>query len=113
MGKRDALKRYKSPSRPLFKELPKGLIRLRPRRFAEWKALREWGKLPSWEIEPAGYLLRLSREKAEMTQAELASRLDSSQQAVAQAERWESNPTVDFMRRWAAACGSRLKVDLG
>jgi transcriptional regulator with XRE-family HTH domain len=75
--------------------------------------LREWGKLPPWEIEPAGYLLRLSREKAQLTQAELARRLDSSQQAVAQAERWESNPTVDFMRRWAEACRSKLTLEFG
>jgi transcriptional regulator with XRE-family HTH domain len=90
--------------------LPAGLVRRRPRRFSEWKALRTWGKLPAWEPEPIGYLLRVAREESGVTQEELARRLGCSQQAVGQAERWESNPTVEFMRRWARACGSRLKV---
>ena len=112
MGKPSSLKRYGAPDRPLLADLPKGLVRRRPRRFAEWKALRAWGKLPSWELEPVGYLLRVAREGAGLTQAELARRLGCSQQAVAQAERWEGNPTVDFIRRWAEACGSRVKIKL-
>jgi DNA-binding XRE family transcriptional regulator len=110
MGKRSTLKRYLSPRRALLAELPDGLVRRRPRRFAEWKALRAWGKLPSWEAEPVGYLMRLAREKAALTQGELARRLGCSQQAVAQAERWESNSTVDFLRRWAAACDSKVEI---
>ena len=90
--------------------VPKGLVRRRPRRFAEWKALRGWGKLPTWEIEPVGYLMRLARENVDLTQIELARRLGCSQQAVAQAERWESNPTAEFMRRWADACGARVRI---
>ncbi|MGH9316023.1 MAG: helix-turn-helix transcriptional regulator, partial [Thermoanaerobaculia bacterium] len=46
------------------------------------------------------------------TQRELAERVGVSQQAVAQAERWRSNPTIELMRGWAAACGARLKVDV-
>jgi transcriptional regulator with XRE-family HTH domain len=87
-------------------------VRRRPRRFPEWKALRSWGRLPAWELEPVGYLLRAAREAAGLTQAELARRLGCTQQAVAQAERWESNPTVGFIRRWAEACGSKLKLVL-
>ena len=110
MGKPSALKRYLAPRRALLSELPRGLVRRRPRRYAEWKALRGWGRLPSWEIEPIGYLLRSSRERAGLTQADLARNLGCSQQAIAQAERWESNPTAEFMRRWADACGATVRI---
>jgi len=60
----------------------------------------------------AGDLLRKAREKAGLTQTELASRLGHTQQAVAQAERAESNPTVSFLRRWARACGRSLSIRL-
>jgi len=113
MGKSSSLKRYEGRRRPLLTELPKGLVRRRPRRFAEWKALRGWGRLPAWELEPVGYLLRLAREEVGLTQTELARRLRCSQQAVAQAERWEGNPTVEFMRGWAKACGVTLNLGLG
>jgi transcriptional regulator with XRE-family HTH domain len=56
--------------------------------------------------------MRLARERAGLTQADLARRLVCSQQAIAQAERWESNPTVEFIRRWAAACGSKARIEL-
>ena len=96
----------------MLKNLPSGLVRLRPRRFAEWKALRGWGKLPVWEMEPVGYHLRLAREKADLTQSELGRRLGCSQQAIAQAERWQSNPTVELIRRWAEACGVKARLEL-
>jgi DNA-binding XRE family transcriptional regulator len=112
MGKPNSVKRYAGRNRPVVADLPRGLVRRRPRSFAEWKALRGWGKLPSWELEPVGYLLRLAREESDQTQAQLARRLGCSQQAVAQAERWQGNPTADFMRRWAAACGSTLTLRL-
>jgi len=83
----------------------------RPRAYEEWKALRRWGKLPDWESSPAGYLLRLAREEASLTQAELGRELDCSQQAVAQAERWMSNPTLAFIRRWQEACGARRAME--
>lgn len=83
---------------------------VRPRDFVEWAALREWGELPYWEIDPPGYLLRLVREEAGLTQSELAGRLGVSQQAVAQAERWDANPTAASMDRWARACGRRLTI---
>ena len=74
------------------------LRRTRPRSFIEWKTLRRWGRLPPWEADSAGYLLRLAREEAGFTQENLAQLLRCTQQAVAQAERWSSNPTVDFLR---------------
>ncbi len=106
------MKLYRSPSRPVFDRLPGGLTRRKPRSFLEWATLRRWRKLPSWEVEPVGYLLRLARERSGQTQQELALKLGCSQQAIAQAERWQANPTVDLMRRWADACRARLRVDL-
>ena len=89
---------------------PARLSRGRPRAFPEWQALRRWGKLPPWEAQVAGYLLRQAREDAGLTQRELGQRLGISQQAVAQAERWIANPTVGLMRRWAASCGAELLI---
>ena len=91
---------------------PRNLTRRRPRNFLEWKALQQWGKLPERESSVPGYLLRVAREGAGLTQAELAERLGISQQAVAQAERWESNPTIAFIERWARACNHELKIEL-
>ncbi len=90
----------------------RGLTRRRPRSFLEWRTLREWGKLPKRESSVSGYLLRVVREDAGLTQAELARSLDVTQQAVAQAERWESNPTIAFIERWAAACNRRVEIRL-
>jgi DNA-binding XRE family transcriptional regulator len=91
---------------------PALLSRGRPRAFPEWRALRRWGKLPPWEAQVAGYLLRQAREDAGLTQRELGQRLGISQQAVAQAERWVANPTVGLMRRWAASCGAELLITI-
>lgn len=88
-----------------------GLRRNRPRGFVEWKTLRRWGQLPADEASVPGYLLRLAREDSGLTQKELAGRLGTTQQSVAQAERWRSNPTVSFMRTWIDACGKELILD--
>jgi DNA-binding XRE family transcriptional regulator len=105
-----------SASRPVTRKSPTrattALERRKPRSFEEWRALRSWRRLPAWEADPPGYLLRLAREEAGCTQAVLADRLGVSQQAVAQAERWESNPTVAFLRSWAEALGSELELRL-
>ncbi len=98
--------------RGAMQELSPLVLRLKPRSYAEWRALRRWGKLPSWEETPAGYLLREAREAAGLTQASLAERLGTSQQAVAQAERPNGNPTVSFMRSWARACNAVLTLDV-
>lgn len=89
---------------------PLRLRRSRPRSFAEWSALRRWGKLPEWEAGVPGFLLRQARIEAALSQRELAERLGVTQQAVSRAEQWSSNPTVDLMRRWLEACGARLEL---
>ncbi len=88
---------------------PQALRRGKPRAYREWATLRRWGKLPAWEADVAGYLLRATREGAGLTQSQLAAVLGISQQAVAQAERWEANPTFAFARAWARACGKDFK----
>lgn len=98
------------PRRQLSYPLPEVPPRLKPRSYTEWKFLRTWGKLPRWELEPPGFILRLAREKAELTQAALAKRLGCTQQAIAQAERWDSNPTLRFLRQWERATEGRLSI---
>lgn len=92
--------------------LPATLRRRRPRAYAEWAALQRWGRLPVWEESPPGHLLRAAREAAGLTQEALARRLDCSQQAVAQAERADANPTIGFARRWAEATGAPCRLTL-
>jgi len=88
------------------------LRRGRPRSFLEWRTLRRWDKLPAWEIDLPGYVLRLSREQAGLTQTQLATALGITQQAVSRAERWQSNPTVGLLTRWLAACGKRVMLNV-
>jgi DNA-binding XRE family transcriptional regulator len=104
------MKTYIAPARPPIAKLPSGLLRRKPRSYPEWRALRSWRKLPAWEPEPVGYLLRLAREGAGLTQLALAKRLGVTQQSVAQAERWGSNPTVEYLRDWAAATESVVRL---
>lgn len=100
------------PDRSLPINLPPGFLRRRPRAYPEWRWLRQSGRMPAWEVLAAGFLLREAREEAGLTQRELAERLGCSQQAVARAERWESNPTVGLVERWAAATGRRAVLEL-
>jgi DNA-binding XRE family transcriptional regulator len=95
----------KNSTLPLL-DLPRG----KPRSYLEWKTLRRWDQLPSQERSTPGYLLKLAREETGLTQKELALRLNTSQQAIAQAERWQSNPTMSFMRSWMKACGKKLEL---
>ncbi len=88
------------------------LIRKRPRDYFEWKTLRQWDRLSASERDVPGYMLRLAREKAGLTQKQLANELEITQQAVAQAERWIYNPSVNFMKRWARACGMSTRIEL-
>lgn len=109
MGDADTVRMYRAPEGGTV--VPTLAVRRsRPRSFPEWSALRRWGKLPVWEREIVGFLLRQLREQAGLSQRALAVVLGVSQQAVAQAERWSANPTVNFLRRWAAACGSAANV---
>lgn len=110
MGPREPLKSYTAPPPRRLPPLPAGLKRTRPRSYVEWKALRRWGRLPSWEESPAGYLLRELRERSGFTQRQMAKKLGCSQQAVAQAERATNNPTVGALRAWARACGADVEI---
>ena len=91
MGRAKKVLKIPTDRRRLGLQLPTGLARRKPRVFQEWKALKEWGKLPAWETTPPGYLLRELRENAKLSQVAMSKRLQCSQQAVAQAERWEAN----------------------
>ncbi len=88
------------------------LDRKRPRAYEEWRALERWGRLPWQERNVPGFLLRKAREEAGLSQRELAGRLGCSQQAVSQAERWSSNPTVGFMESWARETGCELRLEI-
>lgn len=111
MGTTRPMRRFSASPQRALPPMPRGLKRRKPRDFLEWSTLRRWGMLPEWEESPPGYLLRETREKACPTQRELARRLCATEQAVSQAEAWESNPTVGFIRRWAEACGAtRLQI---
>lgn len=111
MGKQARILNYE-PRRRLSYPLPEVPARPKPRSYTEWKFLKTWGRLPQWELEPAGYVLRLARERAGLTQAAMATKLGCSQQAVAQAERWDSNPTIRFLRNWEQATEGALNVDV-
>jgi len=106
------MKTYVAPPPHPARALSGAALRRKPRSFLEWKTLRRWGSLPPWEEAPAGYLLRNAREEAGVTQHELGHRLRCSQQAVAQAERWASNPTVQFAREWARALDRKLQLEI-
>src|SRR5438132_1665150 len=56
--------------------------------------------------------VRHARERVDMTQAELASRIGSTQPAVARLEAGGIPPSLDTLRRIAAALDLELIVDL-
>ncbi len=58
----------------------------------------------------AGQLIRRSRQKAGLTQAELATRMGTTQSAVARLERPGSNPRLDTLQRAMLATGARLDL---
>jgi DNA-binding XRE family transcriptional regulator len=111
MGDNIQLKSYRAPES--VGKLPElNLVRKRPREYLEWRTLRLWERLPVSERDIPGYLLRMAREEAGLTQQRLADELEITQQAVAQAERWIYNPSVNFMKRWARACGMSTRIEL-
>jgi DNA-binding XRE family transcriptional regulator len=111
MGPETKMRSYRAPGKT--NRLPElDLVRNRPREYLEWRTLRRWERLPVSEKDVPGYLLRMAREEAGLTQQRLAGVLEITQQAVAQAERWISNPSVNFMKRWAKACGKSIKIEL-
>lgn len=56
--------------------------------------------------------LRWARERAGLTQAQLAQRAKVSQPAIAQLEDPESNPTVETLQKVARALGAELSITL-
>ena len=53
-----------------------------------------------------------ARQNANLTQADLAERLGTSQSAVARLEQGATNPTVSTLARTAAAAGFALRIEL-
>jgi transcriptional regulator with XRE-family HTH domain len=62
--------------------------------------------------EDLGSLLREARERAGLTQTELAARAGTSQPAVARYEASQAIPRFDTARRLIEACGAQLRVEL-
>ena len=59
----------------------------------------------------AGSLIRASRLRRGISQAELARRAGTSQSAVARIEAGRTSPTVETLERLAAALGLQLELD--
>ncbi|MFI5233734.1 MAG: helix-turn-helix domain-containing protein [Gemmatimonadales bacterium] len=59
-----------------------------------------------------GRIVRESRQRANLTQRELAERAGMSQPAVAKLERGATNPTLDTLARCAAAAGFDLRLEI-
>ena len=53
-----------------------------------------------------------ARAKADLTQAELANRMKTSQSAIARLEGGKSNPSVEMLKRYAEATGTHLRIEL-
>lgn len=112
MGSGVQMRRITPRDRPL--PFPLSDLRLRRRRparaYEEWSTLKRWNRLPADEETIIGYRLREMRIAATLSQHDLAQRLGCRQQAISQAERWSSNPTVGFLKGWAAATGQPLAL---
>jgi transcriptional regulator with XRE-family HTH domain len=59
-----------------------------------------------------GALIRCTRERHGLTQAQLALRAATSQNAVSRIERDEISPSMDTIQRLFAAMGERLELDV-
>src|SRR5437764_190102 len=65
-----------------------------------------------YDIQDVHRLMQEARERAGLTQRELAARVGTSQPAIAKLEQGTSNPTVDTLARCAAATGFVLRLEL-
>ena len=61
---------------------------------------------------PVWALIRDARRRAGLTQSELASRVGTSQPAIARYERARAMPDVATLHRIAEACGLELRLEL-
>ncbi|HTQ13452.1 MAG TPA: helix-turn-helix transcriptional regulator [Rhizomicrobium sp.] len=82
------------------------------------KSFAKWRKDPAYkkahaaldeEFALAEALIR-ARATADISQEEIAKRMHTSQPAVARLEGGRGNTTVDTLRRYASATGTRLKI---
>lgn len=80
--------------------------------FAEWRKdadyVAAYDALDE-EFSMAAALIE-ARSKADLTQEEVAARMETSQSYVAKMEGSRVNPSVKTLRRFAAATGTRLKI---
>ena len=83
-------------------------------------AFAEWRRDPSYrqafdalddEFNLASTLIE-ARSGAGASQEEIAKRMNTSQPAVARLEGGRGNPSIETLRRYAAATGTRLKIIL-
>lgn len=51
-----------------------------------------------------------ARKHADLTQAEIAERMETSQAAIARLEGSKGNPSLNTLQRYATATGTRLKI---
>jgi|ERR1051325_3961529 transcriptional regulator with XRE-family HTH domain len=65
-----------------------------------------------YDIAEIWRLLQEARERAGLTQRDVAKRAGTSQPAIAKLEQGTTNPTIDTLTRYAAATGHSLRVDL-
>lgn len=59
---------------------------------------------------PPAHLLRHARRKADLTQAQLAARLGTTQSVIARLERADANPTLATLERALEAAGYELEL---
>jgi transcriptional regulator with XRE-family HTH domain len=82
----------------------KTVLLQRPDVRAEYEALEE-------EFELAGALIR-ARANADLTQAEVAERMKTSQSYIAKLESGLVSPSMKALKRYADATGAKLKISL-
>lgn len=73
-----------------------------PEYRAEYYALKPTFELTMHLIE--------ARLNAGLTQDQIAERMGTTQSAVARLEGWSSNPSVNTLRKYAKATGTRLRI---
>ena len=80
--------------------------------FEEWKKdpefIKEYDALEE-EFSLASALIS-ARSKADMTQQDVAEKMETSQSYIAKLEGGAVSPTMKALKRYAAATGSRLKI---
>lgn len=80
--------------------------------FAEWRkdpAYREARAALEEEFALARALIE-ARTGADVSQEEIAKRMQTSQSAVARLESGRGNPSLNTLRRYAEATGARLRI---